>query len=120
MRKTLLALTGLTAVTAAAVLPVASAQADASSWGAIAVSGNGDLGWAYNYDTETSASQAAEDKCGKADCSTITTFQGCGAAAFSQSMNKYTGGYGATPIDAENNAKWYPDSTIVRAAICND
>lgn len=35
-------------------------------------------------------------------------------------MNKYTGGYGSTPAEAESSALWYGDSTIVRAAICND
>ncbi|MEC3954314.1 DUF4189 domain-containing protein [Nocardia sp. CDC153] len=120
MRKTLFALTGLAFATAAAVLPTAPAQAAPASWGAIAVSDNGDLGWAWNYDTEGEASQAAVDKCGRASCSTITTFTGCGAAAFSNSMNKYTGGYGATPSEAESSALWYPDSYLVRAAICND
>ncbi|MVU76738.1 DUF4189 domain-containing protein [Nocardia sp. ET3-3] len=120
MRKTLYALSGLAFATAAAVLPTAPAQAAGGAWGAIAVSDYGDLGWAWNYDTEDEANQAAVDKCAKASCSVITTFPQCGAAAFSNSMNKYTGGYGATPEDAEANARWYPDSTIVRTAICND
>ncbi|WP_433565652.1 DUF4189 domain-containing protein [Nocardia sp. CA-151230] len=120
MRKTLFALSGLAFATAAAVLPAAPAQAASGSWGAIAVSDYGDLGWSWNYDTEGSASQAAVDKCAKASCSTVTTFTGCGAVAFSDSMNKYTGGYGATPADAENSAKWYSDSYLVRTAICND
>ncbi|APB00359.1 DUF4189 domain-containing protein [Nocardia seriolae] len=119
MRKTLLALTGLAFATAAAILPAAPAQA-AGAWGAIAVSDYGDLGWAWNYDTEGQANQAAIDKCAQASCTVITTFPQCGAAAFSNSMNKYTGGYGATPSAAENSALWYSDSYIVRAAICND
>ncbi|GAB0106201.1 hypothetical protein JMUB6875_51840 [Nocardia sp. JMUB6875] len=119
MRKTLFTLTGLAVATAAAVLPAAPANA-AGAWGAIAVSDNGDLGWAWNYDTEGSASQAAVDKCGRLSCSVITTFTGCGAAAFSNSMNKYTGGYGATPDAAESSALWYSDSYLVRTAICND
>ncbi|MFE3190056.1 DUF4189 domain-containing protein [Nocardia sp. NPDC059240] len=120
MRKTLLALSGIALTTAAIMLPTAPAQAASGAWGAIAVSDNGDLGWGWNYDTEDQANQAAIDKCGVASCSVITTFPKCGAAAFSNSMNKYTGGFGDTPAAAEQNAEWYGDSVIVRAAICND
>ncbi|WP_194853149.1 DUF4189 domain-containing protein [Nocardia sp. SYP-A9097] len=119
MRKILLGTAGIGFAATALLLPAAPASA-AAGWGAIAISGNGDLGWALNYDTETEASMAAEDKCDFADCSTVTSFTGCGAVAYSASMNKYSGGYGPTPLEAETSARWYSDSNIVRAAVCND
>ncbi|WP_327144908.1 DUF4189 domain-containing protein [Nocardia sp. NBC_01327] len=119
MRKILLGTAGIAFAALANVLPAAPASASAN-WGAIAVSGDGDLGWAWNYDSESAASQAAEAKCGYSDCSTVASFTGCGSVAYSASMNKYTGGYGSTPAEAESSALWYGDSTIVRAAICND
>ncbi|WP_157555450.1 hypothetical protein [Nocardia crassostreae] len=50
----------------------------------------------------------------------VTTFTDCGAVAYSEFMDKYTGGYGASPYAAESDAKWYHDSYIVKEAICND
>lgn len=119
MRKILLGTAGIAVAALTAVLPATPAQATAY-WGAIAVSGNGDLGWSWNYESENAASKAAEAKCGFSDCSTVTSFTGCGAVAFSELMNKYTGGYGVTPIEAENSARWYSDSVLVHEAICNE
>ncbi|MGV9410814.1 DUF4189 domain-containing protein [Nocardia sp. NPDC003693] len=119
MRKILLGTAGISFAALATLLPAAPAQAY-TYWGAIAVSSNGDLGWSWNYDTEAGASRAAEDKCGYSDCSTVTTFTGCGAVAYSEIMNKYTGGYGATRVEAENGARWYSDSVLVHDAVCNE
>ncbi|WP_084530144.1 DUF4189 domain-containing protein [Nocardia crassostreae] len=63
MRKILIGMTGVAFATLATVLPAAPAQAS-GYWGAIAVSGNGDLGWSWNYLTESAANDAALEKCG--------------------------------------------------------
>ncbi|MFC9999472.1 DUF4189 domain-containing protein [Nocardia sp. NPDC127526] len=119
MRKILIGLAGVAFATLATVLPAAPAQAYTGYWGAMAVSGDGDLGWSWNYQSESAANDAALEKCGYGSCSIVTTFTDCGAVAYSEFMNKYTGGYGATPYEAESDAKWYHDSYIVKEAICN-
>ena len=93
---------------AAAVLTVAvsapAANAYTNYYGAIAVSSNGATGRAWDYSSETAASNAAESFCGYTDCESLTTFvNGCGAIAYDGST--YQGGRGDSLWEAQRSAR---------------
>ncbi|MGX1810890.1 DUF4189 domain-containing protein [Nocardia sp. NPDC055321] len=66
-----------------------------ASWGA-----------AWNDRTQVSAEQAALDECGRGTCRTIVSWSnGCGAVVGSEGEAFVSGGSGATPAEAEQNAR---------------
>ena len=95
---------------AGALLPVQSAYADASKWGAIAIeTKKAEKEPFYGIggdDTEQAASDTAVSECTKAggeECKTIVTYEQCGALAVD---GKGNAGWGKAPSkkDAETGA----------------
>ncbi|MGA5462466.1 DUF4189 domain-containing protein [Mycobacterium sp. NPDC050041] len=91
------------AVAAASFSTVTSAPANAALYyGAIAYSGNGASGTAYNYSSRSEAETLAELVCGYTDCDTLTSFTGCGAVA--RNSTQAYGGSGPTLAAAQRKA----------------
>lgn len=92
------------AVAAAGTISVAeSGPAQAYvGWGAIAYSGNGSYGTAWDYPSSAAAGQAAINSCGYSDCQVLSQFTGCGAVAANGSA--FQGGVGTTLAAAEARA----------------
>jgi Domain of unknown function (DUF4189) len=88
--------------TAAATIALAPAASAADEWGAIAYSGNGSWGRAWDYPTSAAAQATAVNSCGYRDCKALTTFTGCGAVAYNGKA--YQGGHGETLSAAMNSA----------------
>ncbi|MET7768376.1 DUF4189 domain-containing protein [Nocardia sp. NPDC005366] len=88
-----------------------------TTYGAIAVSGNGATGQAWNYPSRASAEQAARSECGYSDCTVLVSFTRCGAVSDSPGAGMYTGGYGATRAEAEQASRRYTDSYVI-ASVC--
>jgi hypothetical protein len=108
------------AVAGSALLaPVATAHADTTSYGAIAVSaGTHTVGSSWDYGDRPTAESVAMTQCGAGDCKILASFTDCGAVSYSRSMGSYTGGYGATRSEAEAASHWYSDSALVKS-VCN-
>jgi hypothetical protein len=110
------------AVAAAMAVAVApSAYAD-DSWGAIAVSPNGEsVAVATDHPNEYLANKAASDDCQQNNpvCNVLITFKSPDCGAVVKNGDHYFGDSGATTQEAEQNAiNQSPGSTVLRSA-CN-
>jgi hypothetical protein len=77
-RRLAVAVASVAAATAMTLAPEASAD---DQHGAIAYSGNGSWGRAWDYPTKAAAEATAVKSCGYSDCKVVTSFTACGAVA---------------------------------------
>jgi hypothetical protein len=77
-RRLAVAVASVAAATAMTLAPEASAD---DQHGAIAYSGNGSWGRAWDYPTKAAAEATATKSCGYSDCKVVTSFTACGAVA---------------------------------------
>lgn len=107
------------AAMAVVVAPTASAD---ESWGAIAVSPDGQsVGVATNQMNQYLADQAASNDCqqNNPDCNVLISFKAPDCGAVATNGDHYFGDSGATQQEAEQNAmNQSPGSTVLRSA-CN-
>ena len=69
------------ATAAAMAVALAPAAGAADEYGAIAYSGNGSWGRAWDYPTRPAAEATAVQSCAYSDCKVLTSFTDCGAVA---------------------------------------
>jgi hypothetical protein len=84
---------------ATALAPAAGA---ADNYGAIAYSGNGSWGRAWDYPTRPAAEATAVKSCAYNDCKVLTSFSDCGAVA--ANGRAFQGGVGPTLSAAMKDA----------------
>jgi hypothetical protein len=77
-RRLAVAVASVAAATAMTLAPEAGAD---DQHGAIAYSGNGSWGRAWDYPTKAAAEATAVKSCGYSDCKVVTSFTACGAVA---------------------------------------
>lgn len=82
------------ATAAAMAVALAPAAGAADEYGAIAYSGNGSWGRAWDYPTRPAAEATAVKSCAYSDCKVLTSFTDCGAVA--ANGHAFQGGVGAT------------------------
>lgn len=109
---------GVTIFCCAVGVVAPSAEASATSWGAIAVAPDGSIGKAWDYRWRSDAEGAALSSCGSPYCRVLTSFSNCGAVAHSWGAGMHNGGNGPDKASAESAASVYTDSYII-ASVCN-
>jgi hypothetical protein len=90
------------ATAAAMTVALAPTAGAADQYGAIAYSGNGSWGRAWDYPTAGAAQATAVKNCAYSDCKVLTSFTGCGAVAYNGTT--YQGGHGNTLSAAMKSA----------------
>ncbi|RII20766.1 Serine/threonine-protein kinase AfsK [Streptomyces sp. YIM 130001] len=74
-------------------------------YGAIAVSGEGSIGRAWDYKSRSAAEQAAMNNCSGSTCKILASFNnGCGAVVHNSATRRYSGGYGDSRGEAQRAA----------------
>jgi len=100
-RRFTVAVAGMAGAVAMSIALAATAGA-ADQYGAIAYSGNGSWGRAWDYPTRAAAEATAVRGCGYSDCKVVTSFSDCGAVA--ANGEAYQGGVGPTLSAAMTDA----------------
>ncbi len=98
-RRLAVAVASVAAATAVTLAPEASAD---DQHGAIAYSGNGSWGRAWDYPTKAAAEATAVKSCGYSDCKVVTSFTACGAVA--ANGKAFQGGVGPDLASAMKDA----------------
>ncbi|WP_067568378.1 DUF4189 domain-containing protein [Nocardia acidivorans] len=109
----------MTALGFAGLVVPAQANASGTSWGAIAVSDEGNWHASWNYSTKEDAKSEALNRCNGHNCEVLVAFTDCGSISYSRSQHQYVGRYGATREEAEDRARVAFDSEIIKT-VCND
>jgi hypothetical protein len=115
-RRLAVAIASAAAATALTVASAPAAEAD-GLYGAIAYSGNGSWGRAWDGPTTEAARAAAIRGCGYTDCKVLVAFTACGAVAING--NRQSGGYGANLSLAMKDALSHAGGGYVDTWACN-
>ena len=100
-RRFTVAVAGIAGAAALSLGPAPLAGA-ADEHGAIAYSGNGSWGRAWDYPTRSAADATAVGNCAYRDCKVLTSFTDCGAVA--TNGRSFQGGVGPTLASAMRDA----------------
>jgi hypothetical protein len=100
-RRFTVAVAGMSAAAAISVA-LAPAAGAADQYGAIAYSGNGSWGRAWDYPTRPAAEATSVKNCAYSDCKVLTSFTDCGAVA--TNGRAFQGGVGPTLAVAMKDA----------------
>ncbi len=102
-RRRRIAMAVASVATAAAMTLTLAPEAGADDQhGAIAYSGNGSWGRAWDYPTKAAAEATAVKSCGYSDCKVVTSFTNCGAVA--ANGKAFQGGVGPDLASAMKDA----------------
>jgi Domain of unknown function (DUF4189) len=105
------------AVAAGMATALAPAAGAADNYGAIAYSGNGSWGRAWDYPTRPAAEATAVKSCAYSDCKVLTSFSACGAVA--ANGKAFQGGVGPTLSAAMKDALAKLGSGYIDTWACN-
>jgi hypothetical protein len=100
-RRIAMAVASVATATAMTLTLAPEASAD-EQHGAIAYSGNGSWGRAWDYPTKAAAEATAVKSCGYSDCKVVTSFTNCGAVA--ANGKAFQGGVGPDLASAMKDA----------------
>ena len=115
-RRIAMAVASVATATAMTLTLAPEASAD-EQHGAIAYSGNGSWGRAWDYPTKAAAEATSVKSCGYSDCKVVTSFTNCGAVA--ANGKAFQGGVGPDLASAMKDALTKLGGGYIDTGACN-